>query len=110
MGGAHEQMEQAEQVEHVGGRNKRIALLIAVLALCLAFSETLGKNAQTGSISYNVEASNLWAFFQAKTIRHDGGAHRGGSAVGPSLHRGRSGRQSGDDEADRKLAKNRQSL
>ena len=50
-------------------RNKRIALLIAVFALCLAFSETLGKSAQTEGLSYNVEASNLWAFFQAKTIR-----------------------------------------
>jgi hypothetical protein len=50
-------------------RNKRIALLIAVLALCLAFSETLGKSAQTAALSYNVEASNLWAFFQAKTVR-----------------------------------------
>jgi hypothetical protein len=50
-------------------RNKKIALLIAVIALCLAFSETLGKSAQTAGLSYNVEASNLWAFFQAKTIR-----------------------------------------
>src|SRR5262245_5334291 len=50
-------------------RNKRIALLIAIIALFLAFSETLGKSAQTAAISYNVEASNLWAFFQAKTIR-----------------------------------------
>ena len=51
------------------GRNKRIALLIAVIALFLAFSETLGKSAQTAALSDNVEASNLWAFFQAKTIR-----------------------------------------
>jgi hypothetical protein len=50
-------------------RNKRVALLIAVIALCLAFSETLGKSAQTAALSYNVEASNLWAFFQAKTVR-----------------------------------------
>jgi hypothetical protein len=50
-------------------RNKKVALLIAVIALFLAFSETLGKSAQTAAISYNVEASNLWAFFQAKTIR-----------------------------------------
>ena len=35
----------------------------------LALSETLGKGAQTESISKNVEASNLWAFFQAKSIR-----------------------------------------
>jgi hypothetical protein len=51
------------------GRNKRIALLISVIALYLAFSETLGKSAQTAALSDNVEASNLWAFFQAKTIR-----------------------------------------
>src|SRR6266850_907108 len=49
--------------------NKRIALLIAVLALVLAFSETLGKSAQTAALGLNIEASNLWAFFQAKTIR-----------------------------------------
>src|SRR5215813_1245186 len=53
----------------IEGRNKKIALLIAVIALFLAFSETLGKSAQTAALSYNVEASNLWAFFQAKTIR-----------------------------------------
>ena len=35
----------------------------------LALSETLGKGAQTEAISKNVEASNLWAFFQAKSIR-----------------------------------------
>ena len=40
-----------------------------MLALFLAFSETLGKSAQTEGIGNNVEASNLWAFFQAKTIR-----------------------------------------
>jgi hypothetical protein len=67
---AHENLEHAEHAEHAAhGGNKGIALLIAVLALFLAFSETLGKSAQTGALSYNVEASNLWAFFQAKTIR-----------------------------------------
>lgn len=49
--------------------NKKIGLLIAVLALVLALSETLGKGAQTSALNYNVEASNLWSFFQAKTIR-----------------------------------------
>lgn len=66
---AHEAAERAEHVEHAVGRNKQVALLIAVIALCLAFSETLGKSAQTTALSQNVEASNLWAFFQAKTIR-----------------------------------------
>ncbi|MBP0446180.1 DUF4337 domain-containing protein [Roseomonas sp. SSH11] len=55
-------------VEH-SGENKRVALLIAVLALCLAIAETGAKSAQTEALSRNVEASNLWAFFQARTIR-----------------------------------------
>src|SRR5215475_6682538 len=50
-------------------RKKRVALLIAVIALFLAFSETLGKSAQTAALSYNLEASNLWAFYQAKNVR-----------------------------------------
>ena len=53
----------------VEGNNKHVALLIAMLALCLAFSEMLGKNAEKASMQANIEASNLWAFFQAKTIR-----------------------------------------
>jgi plasmid stabilization system protein ParE len=61
MSGAH--LEAHDQ------HNKGIALLIAILALVLAFSETLGKSAQTTALDANVEASNLWAFFQAKTIR-----------------------------------------
>jgi hypothetical protein len=66
---ANESMEQADQAKEAAGENKKIALLIAVLALFLALSETLGKGAQTETISKNVAASNLWAFFQAKTIR-----------------------------------------
>ena len=49
--------------------NKKIALVIAVIALFLAFSETLGKSAQTEGISLNIKASDTWNFFQAKTIR-----------------------------------------
>jgi hypothetical protein len=50
-------------------RNKKIALLIAIIALFLAFSETLGKSAQTNALNHQIEASNLWNFFQAKNIR-----------------------------------------
>ena len=67
--GAHESMEHAEHAEHASSSNKKIALLIAVIALFLARSETMGKGAQTDALSKNVEASNLWAFFQAKTVR-----------------------------------------
>ena len=67
---AHENLEHVEHAEHAShGGNKRIALLIAVLALFLAFSETLGKSAQTTAITLNVTSNDLWAFFQAKTIR-----------------------------------------
>ncbi|TBW40279.1 DUF4337 domain-containing protein [Siculibacillus lacustris] len=69
MSEAHASLEHSEHAGHAAGHNKQIALVIAVLALFLAFSETLGKSAQTSALSSNVEASNLWAFFQAKTIR-----------------------------------------
>src|SRR5437773_4254779 len=71
----HEVEHQIEHDEHGGGHgdsqtlNKRVALLIAVIALFLAFSETLGKSAQTAALNYQIEASNLWNFFQAKNIR-----------------------------------------
>ena len=67
--GAHENLEHAEHAEHAAGSNKKIALLISVLALFLAFSETLGKSAQTAAIADNIKASDTWNFFQAKTIR-----------------------------------------
>jgi hypothetical protein len=69
MSDAHEQMEQAEIAKEVSREDKKIALVIAILALCLAFSETLGKGAQTEAISADVESANLWSFFQAKTVR-----------------------------------------
>jgi hypothetical protein len=51
------------------GGNKTVALAISVLALLLAVAEILGQSAQTKTLQSNIEASNLWAFFQAKTIR-----------------------------------------
>lgn len=54
---------------HLDPANKKVALLISLLALVLAFSETLGKATQTSALANHLEASNLWAFFQAKTIR-----------------------------------------
>jgi hypothetical protein len=65
------------QGEHMSGHghaeahtsNKGVALLIAVLALFLAFSEMGGSITARESQEKNLEASNLWNFFQAKTIR-----------------------------------------
>ena len=52
----HKMQHDSEHGGHGGGgkglldaRNKKVALLIAVIALCLAFSETLGKSAQTAA-------------------------------------------------------------
>jgi hypothetical protein len=69
MSEAHEHLEHAEHAEHAAGANKRIALVIAILALFLAISETLGKSANTEAITLNIKASDTWNFFQAKTIR-----------------------------------------
>ena len=70
------EVEHKIKQEHGGGGheatpslNKKVALLIAVLALFLAFSETLGKSAQTAALNDQIESSNLWSFFQAKNIR-----------------------------------------
>src|SRR5216110_2107679 len=72
----HEVEHKIQHDEHGGhghddstDRNKKVALLIAVLALFLAFSETMGKSAQTAGLFSQIEASNLWNFFQAKSIR-----------------------------------------
>jgi hypothetical protein len=54
---------------HIDPSNKKIALIISVLALVLAISETLGKTASSTALQNNIEASNLWSFFQAKSIR-----------------------------------------
>lgn len=54
---------------HVEGGNKKIALLVAILAAMLAITEMGGKSAQTHALASHIDASNLWSFFQAKTVR-----------------------------------------
>ena len=66
---AHEAHERAEHAEEAGHHNRGIALVISVLALLLAFSETLGKSAQTGALADTVRASDTWAFYQARNVR-----------------------------------------
>lgn len=48
---------------------RRMALLIAALAALLAVVQTIGDNAAQDALKYNIDASNLWSFYQAKTIR-----------------------------------------
>ena len=68
---AHKVTHDAAHEEPHEGKSgvKLIGLLISVLALLLAFSEMLGKSAQTNALGLNMEASDTWSFFQAKSIR-----------------------------------------
>jgi small-conductance mechanosensitive channel len=61
---AEEELEKATESE-----NKTVALLIAILALFLALAEAGAKNAEHRSTEHNIEASDLFNFYQAKKIR-----------------------------------------
>jgi hypothetical protein len=62
--------EASHNAAHSGqSHQKLIGLLISVLALVLAMSEMQGKSAQTHGLTLNIQSSDLWNFFQAKTIR-----------------------------------------
>lgn len=54
---------------HVEGGDKKTGLLIAALALCLALVETGAKSTQTVALTANVATNDLWAFYQARSIR-----------------------------------------
>ena len=57
----------------VARRRQAIALLIYIVALFLAIFEIVGKGVQTDVVTRNVEAANLWAFLQARTVRQTTG-------------------------------------
>ncbi|GAB0057643.1 hypothetical protein SIID45300_01975 [Candidatus Magnetaquicoccaceae bacterium FCR-1] len=78
---AHETHEMVHHAAHGGGhgdhghaedaakRNRRIAILISLIACLLAIIEIGGNSSQHNALAAHIEASNLWAFYQAKTIR-----------------------------------------
>jgi Domain of unknown function (DUF4337) len=65
---AEDAKETIDEVQERGGA-KYIALLIAVLAALLAVVEMTGDNAKQEATKNNIDAANLWAFYQAKTAR-----------------------------------------
>ncbi|MBF0160794.1 MAG: DUF4337 domain-containing protein [Magnetococcales bacterium] len=68
----HEQIHEAAHgghEGHEGGGKKYVAIMISILACLLALIETGVNSSQSAYVSSNIEASNLWAFFQAKSIR-----------------------------------------
>jgi hypothetical protein len=50
-------------------KNKRIGILIAIMAAVLALVEAGGNNAAQDALRGTIEATDTWAFYQAKTIR-----------------------------------------
>jgi hypothetical protein len=70
---------------------KRVALTIAILAICLSFIGNLGDNAKTDAGIKTTEASNQWGYFQAKSIKGQMSALHGdlitrfGSSAGGAL-------------------------
>jgi hypothetical protein len=64
MGEPGNQLDEATESE-----DKTVALLIAILALFLALSEAGAKKAEHHSTEKNIEASDLYNFYQAKKAR-----------------------------------------
>ena len=50
-------------------RNKWVGVYIGILAVLLAICAVGGENAAKDATRTNIEASNTWAFFQAKNLR-----------------------------------------
>jgi len=60
----------AEPLEDaVESKDKKVALLIAILALFLALAEAGAKNAEHRATELNIESSDLYNFYQAKRVR-----------------------------------------
>lgn len=62
-------MADVELPEAKDSFEKGIALTIAILAVVLSFVENQGDNAKTDAIVKTNEASNQWAYYQAKSLK-----------------------------------------
>jgi small-conductance mechanosensitive channel len=61
--------EAADSAVEAKEKSRAVALIIAILALLLALAEAGAKNAEHRSTESNIEASDLFNFYQAKKIR-----------------------------------------
>jgi len=68
-GGEHGGHGEPSSGEHAKTDTKKVAILIMVLAALLAIGEMGAKSSQNAYLANHIEASNLWSFYQAKTIR-----------------------------------------
>src|SRR2546423_14968899 len=69
IGWAMEHEIEIEQEHAHSPVHRRIGITIAIMAAALAFTEMASRNADTDVVRQTVEASDTWAFYQAKTIR-----------------------------------------
>ena len=70
---AHERLEHAIEGEGKGKRknrhSQRTAIIIGIMAAALALTEFGEKDAQANYLSSQITASDIWAQYQAKSIR-----------------------------------------
>jgi uncharacterized protein DUF4337 len=65
-----QQLEHHEHAEHASGHgNKRAALLVAILAACLAIAEQGSKHAEIRVSENSIAAADAWTQYQGKSIR-----------------------------------------
>lgn len=62
------ELHELEERSH-DGQNRKIGLLISILAILLAVCGALGRKAENIVIVARVDASNTWAYYQAKKLR-----------------------------------------
>ncbi len=62
-----------DELEEIKGKNftKRVALATAIFAVILAIASLGGKNASKEALLAQQQASDQWAFYQAKVIREN---------------------------------------
>jgi hypothetical protein len=97
MAEAQEQVEQAERIQHAAGSNKKIALVIVVMALPLAFSATLGKSAQTEAMNLNIQDRS--SDDHCPPLLRDRQSHHAERSVAGLHDLWRRGRESGADQS-----------
>ncbi len=68
---AEEREEQKVEQEHVERFRSHAALLIAVIAVLMAVAGLGGDNVAEEMVSTNIQASDTWAFYQAKNVRQN---------------------------------------
>ncbi|MBX9926376.1 MAG: DUF4337 domain-containing protein, partial [Hyphomicrobiaceae bacterium] len=68
---AWQELGRQAEAENNEDRGRKIGVYIGVLAVLLAIGSLGGTNSQQDATIKTIEASNVWAFFQAKNLRRE---------------------------------------